>query len=51
MEEVKETPQVEGTQPPPRKRGRPKSTNFEAVVVLEDASHRKKYTGLGSEVH
>jgi hypothetical protein len=26
MEEVKEQPQVEGTQPPPRKRGRPKST-------------------------
>ena len=30
---------------------RPKSTKFEAVVVLEDASDSKKYPGLGSKVH
>ena len=30
---------------------RPKSTKFEAVVVLEDASDSKKYTGSGSEVY
>ena len=30
---------------------RTKSTKFEAVVVLEDASDSKKYPVLGSKVH
>ncbi len=51
MEEVKEQPQVVGKQPSKRKFYRPKSTKFEAVVALEDASDSKKYTGLGSEVY
>jgi len=46
MEEVKEKPQVESTQPSKRKCDRPKSTKFEAVVALEDASDSKKYSGL-----
>ena len=51
MEEVKEQPLVLQTQQSKRKFYRPKSTKFEAVVALEDASDSKKYTGLGSKVH
>ena len=41
MEEVKEKPQVESTQPSKRKCDRPKSTKFEAIVGLEDAIDSK----------
>ena len=41
MEEVKEKPQVESTQPSKRKCDKPKSTKFEAIVGLEDAIDSK----------
>ena len=50
FEQLQQKPNLEGRQPSKRKFYRPKSTKFEAVVALEDASDSKKYTGLGSEV-
>ena len=46
MEEVKEKPQVESTQPSKRKFYRPKSTKFEAIVGLKDAIDSKTYPDL-----